>query len=108
MCISSGEQRTQTPTETCSLTMAWDPNPVGSVSVCLVHGARGRREQSRETRAERVAGPAGSTWCPPAAPAAAEPPVPTGVPHSQRAAFGDRSLNWPDVSLCQEGASGPG
>lgn len=102
-----GRTKNSDPTETCSLTVALDPSPVGSVSVCLVPGARGRREQSRETRVERVARPAGSTWCLPTAPTAGEPPVPTGVSHSQRAAFGDQSLNWPDVSSCQEGASGP-
>lgn len=87
VCISSGERRTQTPTETCSLTVASDPCPMGRVSIFLVPGARGRRVRSQETREEYV-GPSRRAWCLPAAPMAAEPPVPTGVSHSQWAACG--------------------
>lgn len=55
-----------------------------------------------------MCGPVQTCQAKPAAPVAAEPLVPTGVLRSQRAACGDRSPNWPDVSSCQEGASGPG
>ena len=78
-------------------------------------GARGPRQkgtvpgdQGGVCGPSRRARPSRSTWCLPAAPVAAGPPAPTGVSHSQRAACGDRAPNWPDVSSCQEGASGPG
>lgn len=57
VCISSGERRTQTPTEMCSLTVALDPCPMGRVSIFLVPGARGRRVRSQETREECVGRP---------------------------------------------------